>query len=380
MKKIAFLIIAILSNHLYAQVITNVDIIKEKKKYYATNVKINGQKIDGIFLIDTGSETFIDIDLAQQLGLKMQGIDSVSDGYATTKIQFSFADFTVNDILFKNIKVNIDETDLLSNFQCNVKGIIGNNLMRHFVWRFSKDSVQIISKAKHYNRIKEYQKGKLQKGTYYPILITTFGRPRATTLFDTGDNGFFEIGKGLLKYVPKKEIRVGKGILSYRAFTEDTSAIVVKTDIFKILDFQLNNPIAFVSNENYGFSLGAEFLDFFDIILDFPKCKYYVKQNVKNYTSDYWNNYGFKFKIENNSVIITMIWSNSQAEKHNIQLGDKILLINNLNIQDIILKKPKCEVYKLIAQELEKQELDITIINSKGTKRKLHLVKEYLFK
>lgn len=379
MKKIVFFIITILSNHLYAQVITNVEIIKENKKYYATNIKINGQKIDGIFLIDTGSESYINIDLAQQLGLEIQGVDSVSDGYTTTSIQFTYADFTVNDILFKNIKVNIDKIGILSDFKCNIKGVIGNNLMRYFVWRFSKDSIQIIRKTKHYKHIKEYKKGKLQRNTYYPTLITTFGRPRATTLFDTGDNGFFEISESLLKYVPKKEIRVGKGISSYRAFTEDTSAIIVKTDIFKILDFQLDNPIAFVSNEDYNFSLGAEFLDFFDIILDFPKGKYYVRQNVKDYTSDYWNTYGFKFKIENNSAVIIMIWNNSQAEKQNIQLGDEILLVNNLNIHDIMLNNPKCEVYKLIAQELEKHEIDITIINIKGTKRKLHLKQQYLF-
>ncbi len=379
MKRILFVFL-VLSNYLSAQVITNVSFIKNDNKYYASNVSINGEKIEGFFLLDTGSETFINKSLANKLNLEIKGETMVTDGQVEVKVPLSKAQFKIDNVSFPIIQIQVDENDIYWGSQCNVVGIIGNDLMRYFAWHFSKDTIQIIKKVKRFKNVEDYKKYKLdlQMG-YYPILITSFGKPRATTLFDIGDNAFFEIGRSMLEYIPSKEIKQGEGVLTTSAFSKDISTTVVKTDIFEIEDFSVKNPIAFVSDGEGFWNLGAEFLDFFYIILDFPKKKYYLKQRSQVYCSDYWNNFGFKYEIKDSEkMIVSFIWNGSQAQEKGLVVGDEILSINQIDIKKL-LERPVCEIRKLVDKELKKENLTITIKKESGNKIPIFLKRENIF-
>jgi len=271
-----------------------------------------------------------------------------------------------------------DETDFFSDLKYNVKGILGNNLMKEYAWYFSKENIHIIKKVKLIEDIFTYKKGKLQGKSNYPTLISTFRKPRATTLFDTGDNAFFEIGEEVLQYLPAKELRSGKGVSGKRAFSEDTMVKVVKTNKFEILGLTLDNPIAYVG-QGRRFFLGAEFLEFFDIIIDFPRRKYYVRQNAQYYESDLSNTFGFNTKIENENLFVNMIWHNSEADKKGIEIGDKILKINKLNVLDVIKFKKAYEAIQIISTELKKQNISLKLMHDNGIEKTYNLSKKFLF-
>lgn len=264
--------------------VTPLSISNEYGNYFATNVSINGHLVEGKFLIDTGSDySIISQQTANKLGLECIGQTTTTDGYKEITSSYVKARLTIDEVQFENVGMVMIEDDYLGlGVFCQVKGIIGSNIIRQAVWRFTPVSVEIMNDIDEECELDEYTVEKLilqgdSKGV--PYLVATFGRPRGTFLFDTGDNGFIQIYPELVQYVPERKERVGKGravsmLFSEQNATDTTVYSACRTDTFNVAGLKVKQPIAYVEGTEQSVAIGSEFFNYFETIFDFPRKKY----------------------------------------------------------------------------------------------------------
>lgn len=368
--------------------VTSVSFVKERGKYFATNVKINGVAIPGMFLIDSGSETIISDKTAILAGLEFQKKITITDGYNSKAVLSANAELNINGFSFKRTKVSVlYEVDLGLGVFCDVAGIIGNDIMKQCVWYFTENEIQICSNLKSLNSVSSFNKEKLimqGKNKTTPYVVVGFGTPRGTALFDTGDDCLIQINKIVLDYIKPQEIIQGKGravsmLLSYQNATPKTSYSIIRTDKFTIGDKTVSNPVGYIEDNEEGWAIGTELFDYFDIIIDFPKKQFFFKQKEKEYISKKWDTFGFSTIIENGTVLVKFIWDDTPAYRASIESNNKIISINNLSFENID-KQSSCQMYKQINNELSKDVIFLIIEKEDGKRYSHKLQKANLFK
>lgn len=349
-------------------------------KYILQNVKV--ENVVGNYILDTGTDiTIISEKLSNSIKLEIKGEEILSDSENEFSAKYGFADIKIGNVNFYNIAICVVSN--LDSLICGVDGIIGNNLIQKCVWQLSKSEITISNKVSKEKK-KDYKKNKLLLIGGAPHFLAKLSVPRATFLFDLGDNGFVAVGKEITKHIkPKKEINgYGKSLL--RIFDNDTKTYLndskaMLLDTFYVFDYKIINPISYVDmgKEIYSVSIGSEFLNYFDIILDYKNKKVYSKQIEKQYKSEHWNNFGFKYIIENKLVMVRFIWQNSSAEKVGIKPGERILKINSLDLTNSI---SICQTYTKIETELNtNNKLTIVWQDKTGKQHTAELLKTDLF-
>ncbi|WP_461632022.1 aspartyl protease family protein [Labilibaculum euxinus] len=347
----------------------SISIVKENGKYFATNVKINNNLVYGKFLIDTGSETVISAELAASTGLEFKKKAEISDGYNNKVVFKTKVTFSIDDFHFKETTVlAVHGLDMGIGIFCDVVGIIGSDIMRQYTWSFYDDKIEIFPEAKTIPNITSYNKEKLILQGYHnttPYLIVGFGTPRATTLFDTGDNCFIQINKTVLDYINPQEVINGNGqaikmLLSYQNATSETVYSAIKTDKFTLGNSTIIEPIAYVESEEEGWAIGTEFFDYFDVIIDFKKKDFYSKQKKEKYSSSKWCDFGFKLIQKNGDVYISFVWNNSPAYELNIKPNDRVIKIDDLSLEELGNRK-ECQIQMEINEKLNNDNISIVI-------------------
>ncbi len=359
MKTIITYILTLITITGFSQNVKELSIAKENGKYFLTNVKVNGQLVHARFILDTGAETLISEEWVKKLGIKINsGTTEFTDDKEIKALANAKADFDIDNINFGTIKINVIKDKVLSPI-CNVAGIIGNDLMAQKSWYLSKDKIMIIDKVKKYSEIEEFKKEKLiLNSKTYPTFVVKVGTPRTYSLFDLGDNSFGSISSGLYKYVKNSDFIKGYGVSSLNAFSENSNGGVAKINTIELNGLSINDAVIYVDNndEKLSFSLGSEFLNYFDIILDFPKKKVYFKQKLNTYDTTFWHKFNFKVNVTDENVTVNYLWGKSNE----FQLGDKIFQINGKSIMS--LGSNECEIrneFNYLMRENNSLELKI---------------------
>lgn len=351
----------------------------EQGKYILRDIKINN--ITGNFILDTGSDlTLISNHFADLIGFVPKKEYKLNDMTNEVVTKCGLTNITIGNILFSNIAACIVD-DIGKDIICNIDGIIGNNLIRQCVWQLSNSKI-IISDEVSDGQKKSYKENKLILMNNAPYFIAKLSIPRATFLFDLGDNSLLNVDENLSKYIKSKSLIEGYGNISITAFEnrEDTvksiKSAVFQTDTLKIFDYHIYKPISYVSDVPWHISLGSELLDYVSIILDYKHKKVYSKQIKTKYSKEHFNTFGFKFEIKKGEVIINYIWNETELYKNNIKLGSQILSINDINLRNLNSKN-NCFWTNKILHLLKNSE---TIkLNIKGIDTPLILKKNNLF-
>ncbi|WP_320019487.1 aspartyl protease family protein [Labilibaculum manganireducens] len=370
------------------EVATRVSFVKEKGKYFATNVTINGVTIPGKFLIDTGSETIISDKAAILAGLEFKKNVTISDGYNFKAVLKANAELNIDGFSFKRTKISVlYEVDFGLGVFCDVAGIIGNDIMKQCVWSFTKNEILICSDFEILKNISSFNKEKLilqGKNRTVPYVVVSFGTPRATALLDTGDDCFVQINKVVLDYIKPQEIIQGKGravsmLLSQQNATSKSSYSIIRTDKFTLGDKTVSNPVAYIEADEEGWAIGTGLFDYFDIIIDFPKKNFFLKQTKTEYVSGKWNTFGLSAIIENGNVLVKFVWDDTPAYEADIESNNKIISIDDLYLEDID-KQSSCQIYKKLDDKLSKDSIFLTIEKKDGKRYSYKLQKTNMFK
>ncbi|MGQ1911813.1 aspartyl protease family protein [Marinifilum sp. RC60d5] len=362
----------------------NLPVEIKNNKYVLPNVKLNGSKKVYRFLLDTGAQSScISQEVYDELGLITYFSDSITDGLSKMNVNFSFLDVSFNDLYFEKVGVSVlSKSSLNPSGDCsNIDGIIGYNLMRSCIWSFDSKGIVISDKLSGLKNIGKKQKEKISKGDS-PCFVGGFVEGfRSTMLFDLGDTGTFEVKNNYLKYLREKKITRGNGSL-YTTILGDiqdtTTCKVVHVPGFKFETDTLRNVITYVApdigNANIA-SVGAGILNYFRLTFDFPKRQLYVQKKDQDFNKSKFFNFGFKYKINEDKVVVRFVWNNTEASQNNIKPDQQILSINSLNLADISMCD-RCELKLKIEKELLGNCIKISV---KGIKNEIVLNKKSLF-
>lgn len=131
-----------------------------------------------------------------------------------------------------------------------------------------------------------------------------------------------------------------------------------KQTIFNFpIDISNDTNGALSSSNNQGL-IGNDILDDFDIIIDLKMSKLYLKPNKKNnkHKKEFYKSFSF---IENNdngkNWLVSYIYLNTDAYKQGLRLNDKIISINNVQVE----KLDRLKFYKSLKLD---QKLELSII------------------
>jgi predicted aspartyl protease len=335
--------------------------------------KINGTQKHYEFLLDTGGLTFIDKEIAEELGLKTRGnmakMDTLEMGEVSIHNIFAFTTFNLEP--FKKYGIPL-------------YGIIGSNLLERFeVTLDYRNQRVIISPDKEVTR--ENAQSYRCKFTNHrinnaPMIDCTInGNVSVKAMVDTGQPYSIVFPLEYLDKLnakDKQSLVKSKGVMIKWPDTKTIDSYLGRLDQFEQGDLKINNLMCCFAELPRLLSvplLGRDYLSQFLITIDYPNdeilfAPYEDAQFVENMFS-----FGMSLsKGANNSIVVEGLWTGRPADKAGIEVGDEIVKCNSTDLTGD-------EIFEL-RQILEKEsakEVKLVVKNKKG-QREISLQKEML--
>jgi hypothetical protein len=345
-----------------------------------SKVRIGGINRELNFILDSGSEySFISDKVANEIGFSPFFSEVITDGFEKRNFQLGLLDFHIGSIEFNEVGVGIMNSSQMEKM-CDIDGYIGYNLMKSCIWKLGTSEIVITDKIKNIEGLNKFYKQKLFNGpTVEAGFVNGFN---STMLFDLGDNGTVEIQESRIELIKNKQITTGIGELYTTGFgngkkSEKSIHKLLKVPGFKFGGDTVNNMIVYTDNApQFPIDIiGAGILNYYNIILDFPGKRLYSQNMSNEYLNQGFKTCGFKYNFINKEIIIKFIWDDSVAQKAGLKIGQKIELINNIKINDLIELRD-CEIYQKIDSLLKQKQVSIKI---QGEKSNIILNKSPLF-
>ena len=305
-------------------------------------VYINGSNEKLTFVFDTGGITIIDKDLAKQLELKVDSMQTPDQMIYTSRTKeincdgLRVKDFNMSVMDFKEIfDIGNDE----------LEGMIGPDFVRFFRTTIDYQNDQLVFENNNTPLTAETPKQHLFEMEimmpyhpsvqmkicdYFPIL----GR------IDTGLHYPIVLPIAFIEQLPEEEqekLIACKGYFAKWPFVETHENYLYKCDEISIGDMILKDVGIIFANFPFNDSalLGKDFLEQFVTTLDFPNRKVLMTETEKS-SKDILFSTGINVrKVDDDNFKIVGMWENSPADKAGIEIDDIILEVNGRNSTDI---------------------------------------------
>lgn len=121
--------------------------------------------------------------------------------------------------------------------------------------------------------------------------------------------------------------------------------------------------------------IGAGILNYYNIILDFPKGKFYSVNISEKYGDHNFKTHGFKCDIKDSSIYVSFVWEGSSAYKSGLRVGQQISMINGISTSDL-LHLESCKIHEWMQSALDNHSLTLSLA---GSDEVLVVTKEPLF-
>lgn len=336
-------------------------------------------------LFDTGAVTAISPRMVKELNLDALGKEEVFDISSTSRnLNFVKIDtINFNGINFLDTGAAVLDIEAVKDFKCiGIDGFLGANFMRNSVWEIDMNNQEITFT----NSIDSIS---IPEGTpYTKIYIGYDGTPTVTsylgkeklykTIIDYGYGG----GISLFSYDFKKLIDENPSIKYAQAIGGSTIAGVygdIKTSksykaiIDNFRTGKLNAPSSLISFGQFESRvIGAGFLRNYRVILSWKDRKVWFIENNVAEEEIVFKVHGYGFRLEDKSIFVSSIYENSEAQQKDLNIGDKILRINNLDFTNVTDEK-WCEI-----QSGSRPDKEILLIERNGKEFTVVLEKKVL--
>lgn len=299
-------------------------------------------EIEGVtyrFLLDTGAPTVISYELMDKLQLKPRSKININDSQGNRKKErtVKIPEIRLGNVAFQNIGAAVVDLNHTFEIKClKIDGILGANQMSKAIWEINYATQEIIVTNDLANLDLTSVDHSLQFRTpspqKTPKVKATIGETSYYLTYDTGSNNFLELP--IHRY--RDTIRTMPHISNYGStsagvygISKADTLLYTKLPLLLLDTTKFENHI--VSFDHTSAVIGNRFLKNFTTILDWNTQIIYLKK-VSNHHTDYLETFGVKYRYHEGKFIVTEI---SLDMGHNIQLGDIIHSINDLNFINI---------------------------------------------
>lgn len=367
MKQIAFyLLLSLFSFSIDAQEMITTNLGGTHQKGYYTAIpyeKVNGVliipvEIDGTvyrFMLDTGAVTCISQEIVDKI--KPQTLLeklSITDNWAKEDSLpvYNLSEILVGGVLFNDIPtVLLNESQIKTCF--NIDGVVGSNLLRNSIVRFSTlDSTIIITDQPKKLDLRSKKKYSIEMFlTPYqstPFIWTTLkdkDKARVQLMFDSGMTDMYDLSLNHLNLfmehdIFSEELSVAQGSLSFGFFgkNDDTLQYRLRVHEVDICNPALKNVSIYTTPASNS-RMGLELLEHGTVTVDFMNKRFYFEPNFKKEKDLYSRMMPFSLSMEDSKLIIGTIWD--KELKNKINVGDIVLSINETNFENM----SECEIF-----------------------------------
>jgi hypothetical protein len=343
------------------------------------HVEIRGKQYK--FLFDTGSPNIINKEILEELKLPVIIKQNLTDvtSHQDSALVVSL-DLTLGGIEFKRIPTMVSSNFLQAGC-LNISGIIGSNLLRNSIVRFSsKENIIFLSDDENNFSLNKKQSSNIILTTEEsnPIIWIKYKNKniaKEQLLFDTGCDGFYIPALSHFNIFNKQNVysEVIKGYGNslfgmYVVAAADTVHYRITVPQMNINGAIFKNVIS-QTNAIGNSLLGTKLFDYGIVTVDFRNKKFYFEPFVEtiNYKNEDWP---FNPTFKNGKLVVGLLWDGDLKEKLNI--GDQIISIDSMNLE----KFDPCEFFTKTWPLLKlKPSISLVIINSKEEKVELKIEK-----
>jgi len=345
-------------------------------------VQIEGKKYK--FLFDTGALSVVPISLLQELSLEVVQAIDVSDSKEQNSSAFIYnlPSLKVGNIEFCDyVVVASDFTKQLPMCCLGFDGIFGYNFLSQLVVEISYEKKEIILLDKLSHSLGFTQTPLIFDGHAGPRFEINFPFRNISFVIDTGKNDGISLAVteelGAFKEYAKgtKEIR-GLFSSSFSGAKEEEVETVYLLENFNITKNIAIKRYPVSLNDGLESLVGNSFLKNFDIILDFKKKMFYMKQ-LDNALLEKNFNDSFGFFLhwdETRKLYISALSNSSLASNAGLKLGDRILELDGKDTYEFT-KEDYCALFLALNSDEKTYEslnrLELTIKTGSTIKRVL---------
>ncbi len=311
---------------------------------------INGRKCRMLF--DTGARSFLSSNLIDSLKLDIHSTITTKDIFqnkiTTTK---HVCDLSLNSLKIYDFKITKNHN--INNECFDLDGIIGKEMLNQGVFYFNSSTKKLlISNTISNFDLKGFQKIKIEY--YLGDIFITYRRKKY--VLDSGFNNGFILTKDNKLFNDIDSIKVQKRIVG-GLHSKKTINIKYQKHSMQIDSVKYLGTICSSNEINYNLFGSKWFIDN-EIILDVNNKYIYIKKNNKlNTKLDSLKNINFQFS--KNNVIISSL----STKINNVNIGDTIIQINDINLINI---KSSCEFDQLLSKINYNNGINIVTNNKKN--------------
>ena len=393
MKRIFTLLVLILfvSSMLAQDINLNQGNIKQKK--YLQKIpyeNINGMLIVPVtinektynFLFDTGAPLTISDKLLKELNLQIIGKTETTDLSGKTKEMriILLPELHLQEITFIDTPGNVFHevsSDFINILECfGIDGIIGSNMLRNSVIQFDERNKHIIISNNFFqipkNEVVKSQKMRLstwKSSPFIKVVLKQNGRQRIGeyAMFDTGSSDFYNMSMRTYNLLNGR-IDVTKIAESEGSFTwgihgtdEKQSHLLLNISELNINKMIFNDVILTTTNSIS--LIGTKLLQYGKVTLNYKKKRFYFEP-FDNINTDELSQRPRAIlpTLQNDKLVVVIIWD--KALEPHVNLGDEILSINGLNIENMAI----CDYMKLDFST-EKRTFELRDVKTGDVKR-----------
>jgi len=345
---------------------------RQDSQYIYIDAKVNGDKVDREYILDTGSPTLFFTEAEDTLNLQLKRLYNFGKN---NQAKYGFTNAKIGTIEYKNLSYMF----LKPYWDFKQLGMLGCNTMQNTIWSFNfmdsiitiSDNIEKFTNLDSYYKIK-FKPRRSQETPYIQAVINK--KDTVSVMIDSGDNTFikgYDWDKNKFE-IDSNNIKICKINLNLYGSNLKKDSIITRKyfriNSLNIGEYEMNNIVV----DGGVYQIGLRFLKNFDITFDWINHYFYFKENG---TADFptnINSYGFKVTNNNEKLRVYMLYNDSKAAKLGMKLGDEILSINGIDAKDIdknILDK--------INNKLSID--DEFIFTIKGIEKNIKLKKESLF-
>jgi len=318
------------------------------EKPYVT-VDINGVK--GFkMLIDTGASFTILQDTDKVKALKLtQGYKLKLHGWGDEEPSPSFKTdvklMSLGGIEFDDLAVAylaVTESPYFSRKdEAIYDGVIGHDILKHFVWTFDKNKNQVLVSNQAYQATSE------DKSTSFDTFLSKISIPATVSfnesqseeldvIIDTGSRHYFKVSSAFIEdyeiKLPDTQIKAADFGLSGIALHQRVSLpqlTIAETDLT-----QIKTNIIVDDDEDFAV-IGSAIFGQFVTVIDYYQDKMFFRANSKTFKSRY-NLLGLELrKVSSGNFVVRYISPDLVAETADLNVGDEIIAINGKQAIDI---------------------------------------------
>ena len=310
-------------------------------------------------LFDTGAVTAISPRMVEELNLEIVGKEDVYDlGNTSKSLNFVKIDtINFNGINFFDTGAAVLDIEAVKDFKCTeIDGFLGANFMQNAVWEIDMvkheitftntiDAISIPEVAPYTKIFIGYDRT--------PAITAYLGNEKLySTMIDYGYGGGISLFsydfKKLreedpnIKYIKSNGGSTVAGVYGDLKMSTSYKAIV---NNFKTGDFKASSSL--MSFGQLGSrTIGAGFLKNYRVVLSWKDRKAWFIENKVADDQVIFSGHGYGIRLENESIFISSISENSEAEEKGLKIDDKILSVNDLDFTNVTDQK-WCEILSI---------------------------------